>query len=435
MADSVSKLADWVQLWLQGKIDEQRLLEQLPPPSASVAYPKSPSSPSIDYEDAFVSAARRVQELRQRIEASETSAADIAGELVALPPDAVEEHLLREPSRWHPAAVQSLVQLAREVVTWDSCETVRRADLALRAAWVFYAYCHQELGSAALLHDQRARCFAHQGNALRLCSDYSGADQRFRVALEALDLGSGDPLVEAEVHHLLGSLQRDRRHYQEAREALRRAGWLYRSVGQLQDAAKVLMNRAQTEREAADPHAAVGIQRRAIALLDFQQEPQWEAAAYSNLALFLAEAGYGTAARRALDEHPLTPEADVRHQMHRDWIEGIVERSLGCYERAAETLEAARQGFASVNDGHRFAMATLDLALVQGALGRWSEIHPLAVESLSILHSLDVPGEAVSAFMVFQRATAAEALTVAALQQMRRSLEEPRLWRQREEPS
>jgi tetratricopeptide (TPR) repeat protein len=435
MANSVSKLTDWVQLWLQGKIDEHHLLKQMPPAVAKTEELLGGSPPSAGYQDAFLAAARHAREIRSRLEVSDEAAAQAAEELVTTPPEKVAEGLLNEPGRWRPAVIQALVKRSREVVTRDTGEAFRRADLALRAAWVFFSSCHREVGGNSMLHDQRARCFAHQGNALRLRSDYLRAEERFRLALEALELGSGDPLVEAEVHHLLGSLMRDRRHFQEAREALRRAGWLYRSVGESQEAAKVLMNRAQTEREAADPHAAVGIQRRAIALLDFDKEPWWEAAAYINLALYLAEAGYGSAARRALDEHPLAPDADLRHHMFRDWIEGVVECSLGHYERASEKLEEARQGFASVEDGHRFAMATLDLALAQGSSGRWSEIHQLAAESLSILHSLDVPGDAVAAFMVFQQATAAEALTVATLRQMRRGLEEPRLWRRHEEPS
>lgn len=430
MDDADVTLARLLDRWLRGEVVEDQVVAELRRLEARARRRRS-----VGYDAAFASVVVRIGRLRRQLYTPPELARERADRLIAVAPERVLCELQSRRDEWSPPVTDALLRRSREVVGSDPEEALRRAELAQRASWIFYLGHRESLGSTALLHDLRARSLAHQGNALRLRCRYADGQIRFERALSAAEQGSGDPLVEAEVCHLHGSLLRDRRHFAEARDALERSARRYALAGQDHDEAKVLISRAMVEREAGEPQAAVAWQQRAIAGLDFEAEPWWRAAAYTNLALFLAEAGEALTGRQVLAAHPLAHGSDERAQLHRRWIEGVVESAAGDPQRAIDHLVAAREGFAAMADGHRFAMATIDLAVAHRAVGDWVMVRELAAQSLALLNGLDVPRDAVAAFLVFERSVATDVLSVEALRRLRRGIEEPRLWRCAEQPS
>lgn len=428
MADSDSKPESFARLWSRAtkwgerQVSDSRNLDDVPAES--------------EYSELFSRAAARLGALRNRLSLAPDEALRRADLLAAAGSPTEQSAMLLDPTLgWGPAVSAALLQRSKEIAPAQPEEGMRRAHLALQVIWRFYLDPGHGYGSSSLLQDLRARAASYNGNALRLLSRYPEAEEQFQRALKTVAQGSGDPLAEAEIRHLHGSLLRDRRHFPEARRALRRAAHLYVQAGQEHEVGKVLFNQALNEREAGDPSKASRLQRKALGYLDASFEPHLVAAGYTNLALFMAEAGQAEAARELLEEHPLSPGALHTHGEHRTWIEGLVATHLGERERAAELIDRARRAFAELGDGHRFATCTVDLAAVYAEQGDLAAVRHLVAQSLRILQTLDVPRDAMAAFLLFQQAAATEVLSVATLRRIRPGLEDRRLWRAYRKPS
>ena len=428
MADSDSKPEKLAQLWSRAlqRSEGHRVAGEQP------AF----TPEATEYEGLFVRAAGRLKALRRSLQLSEEEALRRADALIGDPEELRDDPAANAPGLpWSPAVVGALLRRAKEITSASPEEGIRCAHLALQVAWRFHLDPSHDCGSASLLQDLRARALAHKGNALRLLSRYAEAEEQFRRALPIVARGSGDPLAEAEIRHFHGSLLRDRRHFPEARRALRRASYLYAQAGQRHEVGKVLFNRALTERELGHVEKAIRLQRQGLQMLDLAAEPQLEAAGFTNLAMFLTDIGRAEEAQHLLDEHPLGPEMLPRWGHHRIWIEGRLAALVGDRERAADLLDQARRAFATVKDGHHFATATVDLAAVYAEQGDFPAVRQLVSQSLQILNTLDVPRDAIAAFLLFQQAAAAEALGSATLGRLRSRLGDQRLWSVRRKPS
>lgn len=428
MADSDPKPEGFAQLWSRATQDSKTRRVD--------ASDREDSPQAGDYDELFDRAAGRVSALRRRFHLSADEALRRADQLISAPGGTMADPMLVERSLdWNPAVAGALLQRSKEIAPAKPEEGMRRAHLSLRAIWRFQLDPSHDLASSPVLQDLRARAAGYKGNALRLLSRYSEAEALFQRAIKIIAWGSGDPLAEAEICHFHGSLLRDRRHFPEARRALRRAAHLYAQAGQRHEVGKVLFNQALNEREAGFPSKAVRLQLKALGYLDAGFEPHLLAAGYTNLALLMAESGRPAEARQLLEEHPLPPGSVHTHGEQRTWIEGLVAAHLGEQDRAAELIDRARRAFAELGDGHRFATATVDLAAVYAERGDLTAVRELVAQSLQILQTLDVPRDAIAAFMLFQQAATAEALTAAALRRIRPRLEDRRLWSVHRKPS
>src|SRR5882757_11047230 len=67
-----------------------------------------------------------------------------------------------------------------------------------------------------VIADTQARVWAELGNAYRLADLLDRAEAAFKSSVDALERGSGDPLLAAQIADRFASLLFHRRHFQEA---------------------------------------------------------------------------------------------------------------------------------------------------------------------------------------------------------------------------
>lgn len=84
------------------------------------------------------------------------------------------------------------------------------------------------------------------------------------------------------------------------------------------------------------------------------------------------------------------------------WLEGNLCAGLGQREEAVAALGEVRHAFRTMPFDH--ALASLDLALVYRAEGRWGEVQELAVEMVKTFTALAVHREAIAALVLFREA-------------------------------
>jgi hypothetical protein len=165
-------------------------------------------------------------------------------------------------------------------------------------------------------------------------------------------------------------------------------------------------------------------------LIDSRREPHLAVGARYNLIDYLAEAGRFMEAQALLAKNrQLFQQEGNRHLQSRlPWVKGKIALGLGQLDQAAAAYRTARRGFQEQGADADAALVGLELAMVCARLGQTSEVKELALETLSTFESLNVGREALAAALVFQRAAAAERVSLELLQEVagriRDSLEE-----------
>jgi hypothetical protein len=316
---------------------------------------------------------------------------------------------------------QIVLKTSRETSFDDPLTAVNLAELAVTVA--------AGLGTAydpCWVADLRARSHAYLGNARRILGELRSAETAFREAESRLRGTTGNPLVEAEILGMKGSLRRDQRRFADALELMTRAFDLYREHGDTHGLGMSYLKRAKVLEESGDPQAAAGLLREAVAGIDTEAEPQLHLYARHNLANCLSLAGRHGEAEGMLPElradferrGPAKPLDLVRLC----WVEGRVAFGLG---RAAEAEAAFRhvQGeFLSRGMGYDAALVSLDLAILYIEGQRTAELQRLAVEVMPVFQARDVHREALATLVIFQKACEQERLTMQLAAQLAASL-------------
>lgn len=266
------------------------------------------------------------------------------------------------------------------------------------------------------LEDVRARICAHRGNCWRILNDLARADRYFQQAATHLDQGSGEPLEQAQVYFLEASLRRDQRRHAEARELLRLAADVYRSIRDPRRLAAVVIQEAMICRDQGDPEA--GIEALEVLSVEIEVEEldlELRFVLEGNLTTYLTEAGYvDEAGRRLPGLRRLTSQLggdrlDLHTRLH--WLEAMVRERQGRLEEAETHYSTAREGFLQEGMTYDGALVSLDLAALYLDQERFAEASRLAREMSPLLWEADLHGDAVAALMLFLRATSQETAT------------------------
>src|SRR5206468_114089 len=122
---------------------------------------------------------------------------------------------------------------------------------------------------------------------------------------------------------------------------------LFFNLGERHRTGRSLVSLAILHNQTGDPAKAAALTRRALGLIDREQEPRLLLSARHNLAFFLASAGHFLEAQRAYREAlPLYRAfADAWTQNRRQWVKGKIARGLGQTAEAEALFLAARDGF------------------------------------------------------------------------------------------
>jgi hypothetical protein len=108
------------------------------------------------------------------------------------------------------------------------------------------------------------------------------------------------------------------------------------------------------------------------------------------------------------------------------WLQGTIALGLEEWDEAEVKLSQALDGFVAADNGFKAALVSLDLALLYLQRGRTAELKRLARLMAPIFEAQDVHREAVAALLLFQKAAAAEQVTVETIHGLRSYLDRAR---------
>ncbi|HKI02240.1 MAG TPA: hypothetical protein VKK31_09680 [Thermoanaerobaculia bacterium] len=207
----------------------QRLLEIAAQRQEGVsAWQSNPVEPA-SYDGIFDRLALGVEETQSRL-AAERKAAGARWEALLGHPQARRLVRIRNDRRFQTwGFYEFLLAKSRKLAANDPRTALQAAELALAVARCLDPAEHGEERTA----DFQSEAHAAIAEARRGLSDRDGAWQAFEEALNCMEDGTGDPLVKAELEHLRARLLGDSGRAEEATEAGRRAGNLFRKIGDL----------------------------------------------------------------------------------------------------------------------------------------------------------------------------------------------------------
>jgi tetratricopeptide (TPR) repeat protein len=268
----------------------------------------------------------------------------------------------------------------------------------------------QQSGGGEGLDGLRVRSWAQLGNALRVSSDHAGAELAFATVAALLRDGHVAPLELARVLDLEASLKRDQRRFPEAAALMDRVIAIYRKLGQRSLLGRALKQKSMICGESGDLEGEVALLRRALELLDPEEEARTFLAARHNLISALCEIGRPREAFALLfHTRPLYLKLGDRLNLLRlRWLEGTVALELQRHEQAVVAFREVREAFLDLGLDYDAALASLDLAKVHAIQGQTVEVRRLTEEMLEVFRSRDIHREALAALAALRQAARVE---------------------------
>jgi tetratricopeptide (TPR) repeat protein len=358
---------------------------------------------------------------KSHLERERREAAELWSELAALSPAAA---LVRvEEPRFHNWGLyELLLQTARQTIFQD----YGQAEEQLRLA-VFIAGRLESRGPGSVEAAQ-ARALTYLGNALRVRSDFRGADRAFQEAESVLARSWLDPLDEALLLEYKGALRRAQGRFEEALEMLDCAIGLYQEVNEPHRQGRSLITKGLVLQYAHSTEAAAGCFRNGLFLIHPPEEPRLVVVAHYGLIHCMNDSGRFAEAKSLIEEaRPVWQGMGRRLDLVRlRWLEGKVVLGLGRPDEAEEAFLEVRAEFERRGIAYDAALVSLDLAWLYVRQGKTAETKRLAAEMLPIFQSRDVHREALAALIVFQQAAEMEQLTLSLVDEIATYLQSAR---------
>jgi tetratricopeptide (TPR) repeat protein len=324
-----------------------------------------------------------------------------------------------------PARSQHLARLAVDIAERGAAAAgeIAAADEAIAAD------ANPQASVACVVPGLRARAWAQLGNAMRIAADLDGASE---ALARAEDLLAGDPPVglldQARVLDLKASLCKDRRELPQAIRLLDRVIAIYRRLGQASLLGHALGQKAVVLQEAGDIRSSMALLRRALDLLDPNEEPRRFLAARHNLICALLADGRPREAFALLfHTRPLYLKMGDRMNLVRlRWVEGQIAHALNRPEQAEAAHREVRQAFVEMGAAYDAALVSLDLAALYAQQGRAAEMRGLAREMLTFFESRQIHREAMAALLIFCEAARMERAGLGLVQEVAAFLKKAR---------
>ena len=379
-----------------------------------------PESSSEDYDSLFLRIEGRAAERLLAVRRERHLVQELDDELHRLPPQSRRAQAAAD-ERFHiPALAERLLERCRG--SWGEDRQLARdeAELALtiidRLKGVSYG--------TGLQHDLQARGWAFLANVHRLSYEFAASHDAFAKAEHCLEVGSGDPLEQAQVLVLKSALLRAQRRMDDALKAVHQAIRIYRRTGDHHLQGSALVSEAMIHGFAADIEHSIELLCEAIPLLDSAREPRIAYVARHNLLKDFISVGRLAEAEAALPGlRQMVAEVGTREDRLRLlWVEGELQAALGQYSEAAEIFLRVREEFLSQGVGYDTALVSLDLAQVYLQQGLLADVKQTAVAMHAIFETHELHREALAALIMFQRAAEHETVSVHLIQEVKRFL-------------
>ncbi len=274
----------------------------------------------------------------------------------------------------------------------------------------------------------RAQAWAWIANAHRLAYDFGGAEKAMAFSEAEWESGSEprDPLVTAEILENKAALLWFRRRFSEAISHLDQAVLLLEPLQNSVALSQALILRACVNHHASTFSDAISDLRRALDLLNDQQEPYLTLTACMNLSRLYIDIDLHEEAMTILPAaKALCEKVDERSMKYSvTWQEGLLKEAEGKRSVAIRFLQEARAGFKQLECFDSEAGVTLDLAILHAREGQVSEVAVLAYELLSFFETFDIDIDKFGTLTLLRDAAESGAITDALLLQVRDYLKE-----------
>lgn len=350
------------------------------------------------------------RERRSRLARERGEACALWDEIGGLGYEAARRRVLEE-TRFHTwGFLELLVDKTRQSVLVEP----RTAEEQLRLAVVLADHLDPAIYGLGMVEASRARAYAWLGNALRVLSDFRNAEVAFQSAGHHLARSWMDPLDEALLLELQGSLRRAQRRFAEALDLLNGAIALYREVSEPHLQGRVLMTKGLTLQYSGDLPGAAACFRDSLFLLDGIRDPRLVVAGQFNLINCMFDSGRtNDAAGLIPDARRLLEMVGMRSDLvHLRWLEARVLAAQGKTEDAEQAFLEVRNAFTEDRIAFAAALVSLDLAALYVRGGKAAQAQRMAREMIPIFQSCEVPREALAAVIVLQKSAEVEQLSL-----------------------
>lgn len=299
-----------------------------------------------------------------------------------------------------PLQMLDLCHLSLEIVHRLPLDRYRRCDVA----------------------DLRAGALAAISNSKRLIGDLHGAEEAIEQALESLEWGTGDPLDEANVLSIYGSLLTDLGRIDEAMDVLGAAARDAREVGDTQLQAKLVLQQASSIGW-YDPARGLELTRRAVLLLEPGHNPSLDLVARYQLMFLRCEIGQVREARLLFDASRFLFSGQKNQAF---WhcrilqLEAVLARQEGRLEACGSFLRQLLAHYAERRMNHDIALTTLDLAEVLTASRRFAEAQELLENILPLFRQWRVNSDVLRAWLMIEEGVKGRALEAVSFREVAR---------------
>jgi tetratricopeptide (TPR) repeat protein len=385
---------------------EERLIELLPP--ASDRYREL-------VRQVLDGARPGLEGLRSRLIRERGDACVLWDEIAGL--DSPNRRLAVQEARYHTwGFFELLIEKARHSVLVEP----RTAEEKLRLALLVAGHLDPATYGPGSVNAACARAYAYLGNALRVLSDFRSAEKAFLAAKRHLARSWMDPLDEALLLELEGSLRRAQRRFDEALELLEGAIAIYREINEPHLEGRALITKGAVLQYSGDLPGATACFRDSLFLLDGTRDPRLVVAGQFNLINCMFDSGRTSDAAGLIpDARQLLEKVGMRSDLlHLRWLEARVLAAQGQTEEAEQAFLEIRNAFTEDLLAFDAALVSLDLAALYAREGRTAQVQRMAREMFPIFQSCEVPQEALAALIVLQRAAEMEQLSLGLVEEV-----------------
>jgi hypothetical protein len=302
-----------------------------------------------------------------------------------------------------------LIRQAEALRLSDVGEMRRRAQAAVAVADGLCA----DAGPATLIEDARGEAWACLANALRIAGELREAERAWPKAEEYVARGTGDPLLEAKLARLKGSLRLDQGRAEQAIDLYVHARSAYERLQDRSLAGRTALLIGIAQRRNGRLEEAIRSTLEAGRLLAGARESELLLLVVKNLVLYLHEAGYSEHAAQLLDRirDLLEEHCGDLTLLRLRWLEGKIAAGLGKHVEARAALNAVRREFLARDMLYDAALVALELAALYAEAGWTFEVEKLAEEMYPVFISRDLPREASASLLLFVDAVNRRAAT------------------------
>lgn len=379
----------------------ERLLRMPEAPEASARSLREPASP-YNYDQAFERSEKTLSAFMAGGRPVEEPPPELLAEILLLPAAGEIPPLSRENRSKVPHLVKWLIQRSHTARYGDPGKMLEWAHMAHLAVEACSA---EDAGGEERLSDLKGQAWRQFGNALRVCGNLTEAGTAMVQAEACLKAGTGDLSLRALYLQQMSSLRTFERRFAEAIELAGEAGEIYDELDDPNGLASTLVQQAIAHTYAGASEPAISLLRRALPLIDSDEDPYLLLAARHNLIRSFLENGKPW---EALDLYFQTRELTERFRdpmllVRSEWQEGQILRDLGHLEQAEAKLLQVRKDLMERGLAYEVAVLAFDLASLYARMGKVEEVNQIVAEAVPIFRALRIGRESLAALIQLRK--------------------------------